>query len=117
VAQKVQVILVDDLQGGDAAETVSFALDGVRYEIDLNSDNAARLRDDLAPWVGHARRLGGRSSATRRQPSRARSGGGGAGGTSDTAAIREWARANGHKVSERGRISAQVLAAYKAANA
>jgi hypothetical protein len=117
VAQKVQVILVDDLQGGEAAETVSFALDGVTYEIDLNSDNAARLRDDLAQWVGHARRLGDRSGATRRQPSRARSGGGGGGGTSDTAAIREWARANGHKVSERGRISAQVLEAYKAANA
>ena len=65
MAQHVQVVLVDDLDGGKASETVSFALDGVAYEIDLSDKNAAKLRDALATWVGHARRAGGRSSARR----------------------------------------------------
>jgi hypothetical protein len=60
MAQRVQVLLVDDIDGGNAAETVSFALDGVSYEIDLSEANAQKLRDDLASWVGHARRAGGR---------------------------------------------------------
>ena len=60
MAQRVQVLLVDDLDGGDANETVSFALDGVTYEIDLSESNAAKFRDDLASWIGHARRSGGR---------------------------------------------------------
>jgi Lsr2 len=118
MAQQVQVILVDDLDGGPAQETVSFALDGASYEIDLNSDNAARLREELATWVGHARRIGGGRSSTRKSPGRSRPAAAGTGGGSraQTATIREWARANGHKVSERGRISAGVLAAYQAAN-
>lgn len=111
MAQKVQVLLVDDLDGGDAAETVSFALDGVTYEIDLDDKNAAKLRDDLATWVGHARRVGGRSGGGRRTASRARSGSG-----TDTAAVREWARSNGHKVNDRGRISGEVMEAYRAAH-
>ena len=77
MAQKVQVVLVDDLDGGEADETVSFALDGVSYEIDLSSKNAAALRDAFATWVGHGRRVGGRTrSTTRRTPgsSRAASG-------------------------------------------
>jgi hypothetical protein len=112
MAQKVQVILVDDLDGGDAEETVSFGLDGVSYEIDLNAANAARLRDELAPWVGHARRVGGRSTGGRRSSgTRSRST-----SSTDTAAVREWARENGHQVSERGRISAEVMEAYKAAH-
>lgn len=114
MAQKVQVILVDDIDGGDATETVSFALDGVSYEIDLNDDNAAALRDALSTWVGHARRVGGRSSAGRKTARRS-SGSGSAKGT-DTAAVREWARTNGFKVSERGRISAEVMEAYAKAN-
>lgn len=117
MAQKVQVVLVDDLDGGEAAETVSFALDGVTYEIDLSTENAARLRDEMAPWVGHARRVGGRSGGGRRS-SRSRSGSSSSSGSSDvdTAAVREWARQNGHKVSERGRISSEVLEAYRAAH-
>jgi hypothetical protein len=112
MAQKVQVILVDDLDGGDAEETVSFALDGVSYEIDLNAANASRLRDELAPWVGHARRVGGRAGGGRRA-SRGRAA---SASSSETAAVREWAREHGHKVSERGRISAEVMEAYKAAH-
>ena len=68
MAQKVQVILVDDVDGGDASETVTFGLDGVTYEIDLNEKNASKLRDSLATWVGHGRKVGGRSaSGTRRR--------------------------------------------------
>src|SRR5690606_2922239 len=71
MAQRVQVILVDDLNGGEATETVEFALDGVTYEVDLSDTNAAKLRDDLAQWIGVARRSGGR-----RQTRRASRGGG-----------------------------------------
>lgn len=118
MAQQVQVVLVDDLDGGEAEETVSFALDGVAYEIDLNAANAARLRDELAPWVGHARRVGGRSGGGRSGGGR-RSGSRGRPSSSsgvDTAAVRDWARENGYKVSERGRISAEVMEAYRAAH-
>jgi hypothetical protein len=113
MAQKVQVVLLDDIDGGDAAETVTFGLDGVTYEIDLNEANAAKLRDSLALWVGNARRVTGRSG----QRAAARSAGGrrSAGGD-DTAAIREWARSNGHQVSERGRIPAAVKEAYDRAH-
>ncbi|KGM10768.1 histone-like nucleoid-structuring protein Lsr2 [Cellulomonas bogoriensis] len=103
MAQKVQVVLVDDLDGGTAEETVSFALDGVSYEIDLSAENATALREAFASWVGHARRVGGRQ---RRGAARGRSAGG------DSAAVREWARANGYTVSDRGRIPAEVKAAY-----
>jgi hypothetical protein len=118
MAQKMQVLLIDDLDGGDAAETVSFSLDGVAYEIDLNEENAGRLREALAPWVGHARKVSGGRGGARR--------GGGSGGSrsgrsassagGDTAEIRAWARENGHTVSERGRIPTSVLKAYRAAH-
>ncbi|MEJ5867640.1 Lsr2 family protein [Pseudokineococcus sp. 5B2Z-1] len=116
MAQKTKVILIDDVEGGEADETVTFALDGVSYEIDLTSERAAQLRDALAPWVGHARKAGGRSSGGARRPTRSSgsSSSSSAGGV-DTAAVREWARENGHTVSERGRISGAVLEAYKAA--
>lgn len=113
MAQKVQVVLVDDLDGGEAAETVSFGLDGVTYEIDLSDRNASSLRDAFAPWVGHARRVGGRSTSGRRRSGARLSGS----RSSDTATIREWARANGQTVSDRGRISADLRAAYEKATA
>jgi Lsr2 len=113
MAQKVQVILVDDLDGGPAEETVSFSLDGVAYEIDLSEANAAKLRDDFAPYVGNARKVGGRAAATRTTRSRGRRGG----RDSRTSDIREWAKANGHQVSDRGRIPASVVDAYEKANA
>jgi hypothetical protein len=108
MAQKVQVLLVDDINGTEAAETVTFSLDGASYEIDLTGPNAQKLRDDLSPWVGHARRSGGRKSSRRTTTGGARRG--------DLGAVREWARNNGHKVSDRGRISADILAAYDKAN-
>jgi hypothetical protein len=106
MAQHVQVVLVDDLDGGKAAETVSFALDGVSYEIDLSAKNAAKLRDSFGSWVGHARRAGGRRGGRVRA---ARSTAG------DLTAMREWGRKNGFKVSDRGRISAELQAAYRKA--
>jgi hypothetical protein len=105
MAQHVQVVLVDDLDGGKAAETVSFALDGVSYEIDLSAKNAAKLRDALASWVGHSRRAGGRRGGGRARAAR------GSGG--DLGAMRDWGRKNGFKVSDRGRISAELQAAYR----
>ncbi|WP_146905266.1 histone-like nucleoid-structuring protein Lsr2 [Cellulomonas aerilata] len=120
MAQKVQVLLVDDIDGGTAEETVTFALDGVSYEIDLTAEHAAELRESFSRWVGHARKTGSGSRGGGRQQ---RSGGTGGGGGSrrsasggDATAIREWARENGHEVSERGRISAEVRKAYEAAH-
>ncbi|MGQ7295262.1 histone-like nucleoid-structuring protein Lsr2 [Quadrisphaera sp. KR29] len=110
MAQTLQVVLVDDLDGGTADQTVSFSLDGVDYEIDLSAQNAARLRDDLAVWVGHARR----APAGRRSRASGGRAGDAAAGT-DLAAVRAWARENGHTVNERGRVPAAVLDAYRAA--
>jgi len=110
MAQKVQVLLVDDIDGGSADETVTFGLDGVTYEIDLTAAHATELRDALAQWVGHARKVGGRTSSRTAAPRARRSSSG------DAQAIREWAKEHGHQVSERGRISAEVKAAYDASH-
>jgi hypothetical protein len=110
MAQKVQVILVDDIDGGEAEESVSFAIDGVNYEIDLSESNAIALREALAPWVGHARRVGGRSGGGRRG-SRGRTA-----AKADLGDVRAWARENGFSVSDRGRVSSEVMTAYDAAH-
>ncbi len=115
MAQRVQVMLIDDVDGSDGAETVTFALDGVTYEIDLSETNAAALREAFASWVGHGRRVAGRSSAGSRTPRRPAASSSGS-AVSDTAAIREWARSNGHEVKDRGRIQAEIVQAYRAAN-
>jgi hypothetical protein len=107
MAQRVQVVLEDDLDGGKADETVTFGLDGSTYEIDLSKKNAAKLRDALSAYVGSGRRIAGRRSNGRAR-GRGRSG-------SDSADIRAWAKENGYEVSERGRISAEVRAAYNEA--
>jgi hypothetical protein len=109
VAQKVETRLVDDLDGSDAAETVSFAFEGREYEIDLSQDNAARLRDGLAEFVAAARRTGG---GNRRAPA-ARSASRSTYDREQALAVREWARANGFEVSERGRIPRIVIEAYE----
>ena len=107
MAQRVQIILEDDYDGGSADETVSFALDGTEYEIDLSAKNAANLRDAFSPWLGHARKTGGRRK--RGTAARPRS--------SSTSDIRAWAQSNGHEVSSRGRVSAEVREAYEKAHA
>jgi hypothetical protein len=105
MAQRVQVILEDDFDGGTAEETVTFALDGAEYELDLSSKNAAGLRDALAPWVAHARKTGGRRKRGSKPPS-----------DSSTSEIRAWAQNNGHSVSSRGRVSSEVRSAYEQAH-
>lgn len=112
MAQRVQIMLEDDFDGSPADETVTFGLDGVTYEIDLSASNAAQLRDVLAPYVGHGRRSGGRRSGPSTRGATSRSGG----SKRDLASVREWARKNGHKVSDRGRISAEIQAAYDKAH-
>jgi hypothetical protein len=105
------VTLVDDLDGSIASQTVGFGLDGVIYQIDLSDENAAKLRDGLTEFVANARRSGGRRGTGSKsgEPSSSSA------PTADreqNQAIREWARKRGMKVSERGRLSADVLAAY-----
>jgi len=106
MAKRVQVLLVDDLDGSTATETVTFALDGVTYEIDLAGQNAAALRAELGPWIDAGRKVAGRvARAAVRKPADA-----------EVAKMRAWARANGHNVSARGRIAADIQEAYRQAN-
>ena len=114
VAQKVQVLLVDDLDGGEADETVTFAVDGVSYEIDLTTENADKLRKLLAPYVEHGRRIGGRSTRGRGKGARSAAS---AASSQDTAKIRRWAKENGYEVNDRGRVPAQIREAYEKAHA
>lgn len=110
MAHRTEVILVDDLDGSRADETVTFGLDGVTYEIDLSAGNADSLRESLVTFVGHARRIGGRSG--RRAGGRARS----SAASTDLADVRAWARDSGYQVSDRGRLSGEILTAYEAAH-
>lgn len=103
MARKTKVSLIDDLDGSEAAATVTFGLDGAIYEVDLNDVHAEELRALLEPWVTAGRRVGGRA-----RPGTATAG--------RTKKIRKWALENGIEVSERGRISAAVGEAYDAAH-
>ncbi|XVQ06817.1 histone-like nucleoid-structuring protein Lsr2 [Spirillospora sp. CA-255316] len=106
MAQKVQVLLVDDLDGGEANETVSFSIGGTNYEIDLSTANAETLRNSLRPFVEKARKSGAPSRRRQRgTDSRQRS-----------ADIRAWAKSHGIDVNERGRIPASVVEKYEAAH-
>jgi hypothetical protein len=109
MAQKVNIVLVDDIDGSEATETVSFALDGTAYEIDLNDKNAAKLRDALAAYVGHARKSGGGGRRTAAKKSSSSLG-------PSAREVRDWARSNGFTVPDRGRIPADVRTAFDAAN-
>ncbi|MFB7029309.1 MULTISPECIES: Lsr2 family protein [unclassified Streptomyces] len=110
MAQKVQVLLVDDLDGIEADETVTFALDGKTYEIDLTTANAEKLRGLLEPYTKSGRRTGGRTTGGRGKGRAV------AAGSPDTAKIRAWAKENGYDVNDRGRVPATVKAAYEDAN-
>jgi hypothetical protein len=110
MARRHIVQLIDDLDGGPADETVTFGLDGANYEIDLSEKNADRFREVLAEFVANARRTSrgsraGGSGAPRRSHRAS-------GDREQTAAIREWARKNGYKIGEKGRIPGDVLEAY-----
>jgi Lsr2 len=112
MAQRVNIVLIDDLDDSAADETVTFGLDGTTYEIDLNTDNAGRLRDTLAAYVANGRKV-----ASNRRGRRAGVGSGGAGAPTHSAReIRDWARSNGHSVPERGRIPADLREAFELAH-
>jgi hypothetical protein len=111
MATRTYTELIDDLDGQpleDGGSTISFALEGRAYEIDVSSANAQKLRDALAPFIAAGRRSGA-TSATRTPSVRRR-------GSSETSAMRVWAVENGYTVSDRGRLSAPVVAAYEAAH-
>ena len=108
MAKSVSVIITDDLDGSENAERVSFGFDGVSYEIDLGKKNRARLEKALAPFIEAARRVPG--GGRRRGGSRP------GGSRADRSVVRAWAKAAGLKVSERGRISADIMRQYEAAH-
>jgi hypothetical protein len=108
MAQRIQTLFIDDIDGSEAEGSVRFALDGTEYEIDLSAKHSAELRSALDKYVSHARKLGGtaRRGAIRtgRKPN-----------AIDTVAARAWARENGVDIKERGRVPADVVARYRAA--
>lgn len=110
MAKQIQEILIDDLDGGEANETVSFAIDGTTYEIDLSDVNAKKLRDALSPFTQHARRAGAVSARRRTR------GGQRSMSREKSSEIRQWAKAHGLPVSERGRIASTVVEKYDAAH-
>lgn len=110
MGQRVHIVLTDDIDKTiEADETLTFGLDGVTYEIDLAAKHAQQLREALAPFVAAGRRVAGASKPKAPARRRATSG-------SNATEIREWARAQGRKVNERGRVPAEVRAAYEAAH-
>jgi len=113
MAQHTVVQLTDDLDGSSikqgSGQTLKFLLDGVEYEIDLSDRNSKKLRDAFAPFVAASRRMSGPQGHAARSVTKA------AVPSVDTAAVRVWAAASGYEVSSRGRISAEVMAAYTAA--
>ena len=107
MAQRIQTLLIDDLDGGEADGTVRFGLDGTEYEIDLSAAHSDELRKALGQYLAHARR----TSGTARSAARTRRGG----ATVDTAKVREWAKGQGIEVKDRGRVPASVVERYQTA--
>ena len=105
MAQKIQTLFIDDIDGGEAEGTVRFGLNGTDYEIDLSAKHSGELRDALKEYTAHARKVAGtsRRAAARgaRKPSAV-----------DTVAVRAWARENNYDIKERGRVPASVAAKY-----
>jgi len=109
VAQKVQTLFVDDIDGSAAEGTIRFGLDGTDYEIDLNTEHAQALRDALAPYIGSARRARGAARRPARGGRKASANG------VNTTEVREWAKAQGMDVKDRGRVPAELVVKFKAA--
>ncbi len=107
MAKQIIHKLVDDLDGGDADETVKFALDGIQYEIDLSEKNAAKLRDLFAPYVASGNRVGRGAVVVGGRAARGR--GGATADREQNKAIRAWAKKNNKEISERGRIPQKVV--------
>lgn len=113
VAQKIQTLFIDDIDGSEAEGTVRFALDGTEYEIDLNAKHAEELRKALSPYVEAARRGGGGAAGAARRP--ARVGRRTASSGLNTTEVREWAKAQGIDVKDRGRVPAELVVRFRAA--
>ncbi len=111
MAQKIQTLFIDDLDGTAAEGTVRFGLDGTEYEIDLNEEHAKALRDALARYVDAARRVSGGARRPARGGRRASASG------LNTTEVREWAKAQGIEVKDRGRVPAELVVKFKAATA
>jgi hypothetical protein len=111
VAQKIQTLFIDDIDGGEAEGTVRFALDGAEYEIDLSARHSEELRSALGRYVSHARKVGGAPRRAGRAAGRAVRGN----GAPNTTEIRNWARENGYDIKDRGRVPADLVAKYQAA--
>ena len=109
MAQKIQTLFIDDLDGSEAEGTIRFGLDGTEYEIDLNAEHAQALRHVLARYVHAARRAGGGARRPARGGRRASAGG------VDSTEVREWAKAQGIDVKDRGRVPAELVVKFKAA--
>jgi hypothetical protein len=107
MAQRIQTLLIDDLDGGEAAGTVRFGLDGTEYEIDLSAVHSDELRKALELYLAHARRAGStaKTVALTLRGSAA----------VDTAKVREWAKGQGIAVKDRGRVPADIVEQYKTA--
>ena len=106
MAQKIQTLFIDDIDGGDAEGTVRFGLDGTDYEIDLNAKHTEDLHNAFASYVTHARKVGGTARRGVTRGSRRAS-------TVDTVAVRAWAREQGIGIKDRGRVPADVVARYQ----
>jgi hypothetical protein len=117
VAQKIQVLLVDDLDGKPVEEgkgdTITFALDGTSYEIDLRDKNVEELRSTFQKYIGAARKVGG---GTRGGRGRGARGSGAPARDYDPKAVREWAEKQGIEVSQRGRVPASLVLQFQEAN-
>ncbi|MCZ7426882.1 Lsr2 family protein [Micromonospora sp. WMMA1949] len=112
VAKQIIHKLVDDLDGGDADETVKFALDGVQYEIDLSASNAGKLRDVFAPYIASGTKVGRGGVVVGGRAARGR--GGATADREQNRAIREWAKKAGKDISDRGRIPQEIVDEYHA---
>ncbi|MDR0959035.1 MAG: Lsr2 family protein [Propionibacteriaceae bacterium] len=110
MAKHTQTIITDDMDGTEGGTTVNFAFEGVAYEIDLSDANAERLRSELSPWIEKARPVRNVAKAPRNRRSAS------ATDKEALAAMREWGRDNGFKVSDRGRVSAELQEAYAKAH-
>ena len=108
MAQRLVTTLIDDIDGGEGDETLTFSLQGQTYEIDLSKANAQKMLRALEPYVSHARKTGGRRSV----PGRATGTGA---GKEQLAVMRKWAREHGYQVSDRGRVSLTIQNAFHAA--
>src|SRR4051812_34873069 len=115
MAKQVITVLTDDLDGGDADRTVEFGLDGVNYTIDLSEKNVGKLRKALDPYLENAQRVS-RTATQGRIASRSAAAPTGKSDRDQNQAIREWAKKNGHSISDRGRIPSEVVAAFHAAH-